>query len=61
MGYLCNDRSLKEAAADAIQEIQGKKVSEIEDWNLLEKYPKLMMEILERYLESQANKKRRLE
>ena len=60
LGYLCNDRSLKEAAADAIQEIRGKKVSEIEDWNLLEKYPKLSMEMLEMCM-SRANKRRRLE
>ena len=63
LGYLCNDRSLKKAAADGIQEIQGKKVSEIEDWNLLEKYPKLMMEMFEMCMssESRANKRRRLQ
>ena len=60
LGYLCNDRSLKEAAADAIQEIQGKKVSDVEDWNLLEKYPKLSMEMLEMCM-SRANKRRRFE
>ena len=60
LGYLCNDKSLKEAVAEAIQ---GKKVSEIEDWNRLKEYPDLMMEMLEMCIspESQANKKRRLE
>ena len=60
LGYLCNDRSMKEAVAEAIQ---GKNVNEIEDWNLLKEYPNLMMEMLELCIspESKAHKRRRLE
>ena len=60
LGYLCNNRGLKEAVAEAIQ---GKKPSDIEDWNRLKEYPDLMMEMLEMCIspESRANKKRRLE